>query len=79
VLFQLERPNRADAVEGVVRVAQPLVAVAQVAVDAAPPGDVVEVVGVREGEAFQDAEVGLDEVEPRRLGGGSRPERCGAF
>src|SRR3990172_8632819 len=39
VLFQLDRPSRADAVEGVAGVADPPVSVAQVAVDAATPGD----------------------------------------
>ena len=69
VLFQLDRPNRADAVEGVTGVAEAPVAVAQVAVDAATAGDVVEVVGVRESEALQNSEVGFDEIEPGRLSG----------
>jgi hypothetical protein len=47
-----------------------LVPVAEVTVDAAPPGDVVEVVCVREGEALEDAEVRLNEVEPGGLGWG---------
>src|SRR5207249_4229337 len=70
VLFQLDRPNRADVVERVRGVAESAVAVTQVAVDAAATDDMVEVVGVGEGEAPQHAEVGLDEVQPGRLGGG---------
>lgn len=45
-------------------------AVVEVAVDAATPNDVVEVVGIGESETPEDAEVGLDEVEPGRLSRG---------
>src|SRR5215469_2307916 len=40
------------------------VAVAKVAVDAAPAGNMVTVVGARERRPFRDPEVGLDSVEP---------------
>lgn len=42
--------------------------VAEVAVNATAPDDVVEIVGVGEGEALEDTEVGFDEVEPGRFG-----------
>jgi hypothetical protein len=44
--------------------------VVEVAVDAATPNDVVEVVGVCECETAEDAEVGLNEVESGGLGRG---------
>src|SRR6266496_3738345 len=68
VLFQLDGPNRAHAVERVAQPAELLVAVAEVAVDPAPAQDVLEVVGVRQGEPLHDAEMRLDQVEPRGLG-----------
>jgi hypothetical protein len=46
------------------------VAVVEVAVDAATADDVVEVVGVGEGEAPEDSEVSLNEVEPGGFGRG---------
>jgi hypothetical protein len=43
------------------------VAVAEIAVDAAAPDDVIEVVSVGEYVSPEHAEVGLDEVQPRAL------------
>jgi hypothetical protein len=45
------------------------VSVTQVTVDPAAANDVVEGVGVREGEAPEDAQMGLDQVQPGRLCG----------
>jgi hypothetical protein len=51
------------------------VAVVEIAVDAATPNDVVEVVGVGECEAPEDPEVSLNEVEPGGFGRGEdRPD-----
>jgi hypothetical protein len=46
-----------------------LVAVTEIAVDPASAQNVLEIVGVRQGESFHDAEVRLDQVEPGGLGG----------
>ena len=43
-------------------------AVAKIAVDAAPANDVLKIIRVGEGETPQDAKVGLDEIEPGCLG-----------
>jgi len=69
VLFQLDRPNRPHAVERVTQPAELPVPVAEVAVDATATREVIEIVGIRQGEFLQDAEVRLDQVEPRGLGG----------
>ncbi len=45
------------------------VAVVQVTIDAAAPDDVRWIVGVGDGEALEDSELGFDQVEPRALGG----------
>jgi hypothetical protein len=50
-------------------VAEGVVSVAEVSVDAASPDKMVEVIRVGQGEAFEDSKVGLDEVEPGGLGG----------
>lgn len=44
--------------------------VPEIPVHASAPHRVRGVVGVRQGESLEDAELGLDQVEPRGLGGG---------
>jgi hypothetical protein len=46
------------------------VTIPEVTIDATAPDDVVEIVGVGEGEALEDSEVGFDEVEPGGFGRG---------
>src|SRR4030095_15085953 len=67
-LFQGDGPNRPSVIERVGQSAELLVSVPEVTVDATAPDDVVEVVGVGEGEALEDSKVGLEEVEPRVFG-----------
>jgi hypothetical protein len=43
-------------------------AVAQVAIDPAPPDRMRGIVGIGDGEALEDPEVGLDQVQPRSIG-----------
>ena len=59
-----------------VGVAELAMAVAEIAVDSAVAVLVAGVVGVGEGEAFQDAELGFDQVQPGSLGRG--PQRMDA-
>src|SRR5437879_8422304 len=44
------------------------VTVAQVPVHSAPPRHVIRIIRIREREAFEHAELGLDEIEPGGLG-----------
>ena len=61
-----------------VEIAELAMTISEIAVDAAAARAMVAVVGVGESEAFQNPELGLDEIQPGSLGG--RPDRVmGSF
>src|SRR6266508_3759674 len=66
VPFQLNHPN---TTKWMIFGTDFSVAVVQVTIDAAAPDDVRWIVGVGDGEALEDSELGFDQVEPRALGG----------
>jgi len=59
-----------------VEIAELAMTISEIAVDAAAARAMVAVVGVGESEAFQNPELGLDEIQPGSLGG--RPDRVDA-
>src|SRR5438128_644639 len=67
VPFQLNWPNRSDAIQRMAQPAERSMAMSQVSVDPLPAYPVARVVSVREREALEHAELGFDEVEPRGL------------
>jgi len=53
-----------------VEIAELAMTISEIAVDAAAACAMVAVVGVGESEAFQNPELGLDEIQPGSVGGG---------
>ncbi len=68
VPFKLNTPNRADAVEWMVEGVYLAVSVAQVAIDAVTAQGMPGVVGIGEGESFENSESRLDQVQPGSIG-----------
>ena len=69
VPIRLDRENGTDARQGVILVADTTAAVAEVAVDAAPAGDMGAVVRAGEGGPLRRPEVCFDGIEPGGVGG----------
>src|SRR5919106_968719 len=73
VSLQLDRPNRTDASQGMCLLADATIAIAEVAIDPAPPDEVLQIIRAGQGRALGDTKVRLDGVEPG--GFGRRPHR----
>src|SRR5258705_11015002 len=69
VPIQLDRANRTDARQGMMFLADSAVAVAGVAVDAAPTGNMVAVVRAGKRGPLRDPQVRFDGIEPGGVGG----------